>query len=200
MRDDVFEHDKKTYNDVLCGRSKHKAANRSTVIEDLVSYGKSLGDKHLKYFDELTKELVQQPDTDLLKPYERAVDLAQKNSEFEIEVRHIETHVKHHRKTFARLGRGESNSAEYNQLAHSFIDGLSGLQGMLSAKDPLLIAASFAYSLSAKFAFCVAFDALCDIKAAAAPEGSVCVARGFQELMAIPSVVPRLLGSKRMAL
>ncbi|OBZ68489.1 putative RNA-dependent RNA polymerase SHL2 [Grifola frondosa] len=91
----------------------------------------------------------------------------------------------------SKVGAASSQTAQYQDLARSFASGPADVPLFRRLNSLDAIMASHAYHRSSKFAFHVAFHAVCSIKARA--EGSGAFTRKFAEMMAIPSSAVRVL-------
>ncbi|KAH9923183.1 RNA dependent RNA polymerase-domain-containing protein [Epithele typhae] len=206
------------YNMVPIIRKKHL---KSFVLDDLHKAGKDMKDERLKMYEGIQQGHKggiggDRHDKELLAPYLRAEPhrlhpaLARDLDALEA---HIESHIKKWTTLSAKTGaakkegRGKggkggkeaaaSKSAEtrraYDELAREFAAGpdLPADSLLVAFGDVGGLRASWAYRKNAKFAWSVAFGALCAIKASTREPAAV--AGEFAELMAIPQSALRVL-------
>ena len=154
------------------------------------------------------------PDRHLLGPYQQIVEklsrmerlpqvhLSDLVREARKELQEVEKHVKNKKsewgKCFQKKNSGSTRNAMLNDLRRKFNLGPDAPHLSLLGEIPE-IRASFAYKLhgaeNPTFAFSVAFEVLCVIKARAL--GGTIVDRELSELMAIPKVAVRTLSALR---
>ncbi|KAI8980566.1 RNA dependent RNA polymerase-domain-containing protein [Trametes punicea] len=195
------------------------------ILDELLEAGKATRDVLLSRYDKL-KELAgfrddKADDADLLRPYRNA-SLLIENPIFSSDLALIQGHVASHIKRWQRLA-GESDSRtnstplrsrgrsarsarsgdqrkKWKDLAHSFASGpeIREDSPLLLVGDVAAIKASWAYAEKPKFAWTVAFQSLCRIKAMS--QGAVAMAGHFADSMSMSSSAVRVLEQGRLGM
>ncbi|OSX67200.1 hypothetical protein POSPLADRAFT_1127992 [Postia placenta MAD-698-R-SB12] len=234
VKDGVFKKDKQQYDKekpdcmtksstastVLNGPYKsrlRRQIRRRFVLETLLDAGRTLQSELLAKYDGMRADLAQQPDNDLLRPYQQASRLAttiatQGLRSLQSETTSILEHVHRGLQAWRSLSSKSPQSpakaspsksrvdakakAEkgkpYKDLAISFMRDLHNVPHFAEFPVRLdAILASCAYQENPKFAFSVAFRSLCKIKAEAS--GSAALSRTFAEVMTVPSAAVKVL-------
>ncbi|TBU58167.1 RNA dependent RNA polymerase-domain-containing protein [Dichomitus squalens] len=192
------------------------------ILDELFAAGRKMRDEQITRYDRLKSHASFSMDDDLLRPWKRVRpwlgDSSPVARDLEAIQRHVEKHIERWRAITANartpFKRGSSSAkdkatgsesgkgaqAQYNDLARSFATGpdISPDTLLASIASIAELKASCAYTLKPGFAWSVAFQALCHIKAGA--QGSVAVTADFAEVMSIPASTNRVLEQSRLAL
>ncbi|RPD82709.1 hypothetical protein L226DRAFT_35401 [Lentinus tigrinus ALCF2SS1-7] len=190
------------------------------VLDDLLAAGKQMRDEKLKQYDKLATFRYER-DPDLVAPYNRARPFMTHDT-FKDDLALIEQHVLEHitkyqatvgasfktPKTPSKRGRaagpagksGKSMRVLWDELVRSFAAGpdIPRDSPVVALGDLEQLKASWAYEKNMKFAWKVAFQALCRIKAST--RNPVALTSEFADMMSIPSTAGRVLEQSRLAL
>jgi hypothetical protein len=181
------------------------------ILDSLVTAGDDLRKRHLKAYDQFLKRLDERPDHDLTKPFKDARAVAERmkkdhyprfSSELEAVIAHVdEVRTRYQRhwatsdKTSSSRAKKGSNRKDLDaataDIARQFAEGPPDSNNFMTP-NLAAIKASYAYTLSMKFAFSMAYRDLCTIKAVASEH--VPTARTFAEVMSIAPTFLRVLG------
>ncbi|RDX50511.1 hypothetical protein OH76DRAFT_1348782 [Lentinus brumalis] len=190
------------------------------VLDDLLIAGEKMRDQKLKQYDELASIRWWDVDTDLTAPYDRVCSLMHHETfhdDLALVEEHIDIHIEKWRiiagesstapktpsrrgKAPARVGKsGKSVRALWDELSRSFAAGpeLAKDSPLVAIGDLELLKASWAYKKKAKFAWKVAFQALCRIKAST--RNPVALTGEFADMMSISNAAGRVLEQSRQA-
>ncbi|PIL31184.1 RNA-dependent RNA polymerase [Ganoderma sinense ZZ0214-1] len=188
------------------------------ILDYLFDAGRKMQDEHMKRYDGMKPRFFGS-DADLLRPWDRMKAWIGDTSPVGADLALIQAHVNEHirqwqvitgrmsssRSTPSARGKagarsGKSAQALYDELARSYAAGpeISSSSLLACSANIEQLKASCAYALKPKFAWYVAFQALCHIKAAA--EGSIAFKAEFADLMSIPASTNRVLEQSRLAL
>ncbi|KAI0701242.1 RNA dependent RNA polymerase-domain-containing protein [Cerioporus squamosus] len=190
------------------------------VLDELLQAGHEMRKEKLKKYDELTTFGYNEKDPDLVAPYNRVLSLMHHETfkdDLALIGEHIEKHIERWQtlsgessrapKTPSRRGKapatvgnsGKSLRALWDELAPSFAAGpeISKDSPLAAIGDLELLKASWAYAQKPKFAWRVAFQALCRIKAST--RNPVAVTGEFADMMSITSSAGRVLEQSRLA-
>ncbi|KAI0370069.1 hypothetical protein BV20DRAFT_1075995 [Pilatotrama ljubarskyi] len=195
------------------------------VLDELLVRGKRLRDDHLSRYEALRKSAASSEanDPDLLLPYHnvrRLVNDPLLKHDLALIRAHVDTHIKRWQsltsesqssaRTPSRSSRtsrrraGSSNATEkrnkWKELAQSFASGPNIAPDSILALvgDVDAIKASWAYSEKPNFAWRMAFQALCRIKATT--QGSVAMTGRFADSMSISASAVRVLEQSRLGM
>ncbi|EMD32601.1 hypothetical protein CERSUDRAFT_126709 [Gelatoporia subvermispora B] len=184
----------------------------SFILQQLFDEGKRLSDEKLAAFDKLApNRMHEMRDEDLLRVWDRMLQdcnhpfFGPGQRQFS---ERIQKFVKDHHlrwrdvcstsPTKASPSKEKSSAARnkaFQQVARQFgrspFDDDCHLSWL--GEQIELLKASCAYTISEKFAFCVAFRTLCEIKAAASVSGSIACTREFGQSLSIPRSLVKLL-------
>jgi hypothetical protein len=172
------------------------------ILDILMEVGTIQSELHLREYDKLEPR-PGRDDQDLLSPYKTAKSNAVLSLDagfkaFHNELDLIEQHVRAVRRKWQTVGSRSQKQSRvkkqgkdpYHELAEQFAAKVPGIIFTVNADK---VKASFAYSLGAKFGFCMAFKLLCAIKAEANVKGNVPLLQSFGDVMTIPSSALRAL-------
>ena len=172
------------------------------VLDTLVKAGEEEQERHLIEFDKLEVD-DSNCDWALLQPYEDAVHKASDVPILSSELKAIEDHVSRLYDPWKGVcgllreasvsGQGWRRSTRENQLSNlvkQFADEVPGICVLSNANE---IKASYAYKMSLKFGFSMAYRELCAIKARSEVQGPI--TRSLLETMKIPSSSLRALAA-----
>lgn len=217
QRKDQFQSDQDRA-DYDRGRTR---SDKTFILDALSHSGGNLCTDIFKRYDQLCgrRDEVQRlpPDSDLRQPYDIAkakcslesLDLETRRT-LSAELALIEAHVDHAYSKFKDAGGLQATeygtSAQTKEIkknknklmenvAAVFTEPVAGLDPLYALTANVdLVKASYAYHKSFKgtFAFAVAFQDLCHIKAGASPEGRAAVTRDVDEAKSIPSSYRKL--------
>ncbi|KAI0005558.1 RNA dependent RNA polymerase-domain-containing protein [Russula compacta] len=187
------------------------------VLDSLRNSSMALAGRFLTKYEQLSSQSgvsrFATADLDLLRPHQQIVEkLSQMESrrgvnsedfirEANRELRMIEDHVQGLSSRWPSIFRKKSRSVQTREkaaLRQSFVTG-PDVPNLSLLGDVPAIRASYAYKKcnpkSPSFAFAMAFEDLCNIKAR--ESGGTTLERGFVELMAIPKTAVRTLSALR---
>ncbi|KAI1786799.1 RNA dependent RNA polymerase-domain-containing protein [Ganoderma leucocontextum] len=187
------------------------------ILDYLFDAGRKMRDEQIKRYDGL-KPAFFGNDEDLLRPWKKIKPWLGDSSPVGADLALIQEHVDAHIKEWQAITRRtsikstpsakgkaggsarKSEQAEYDELARSYAAGPEIPSDTLLASSANIeqLKASYAYAKKPKFAWSVAFQTLCHIKAAA--QGSVAFTADFADLMSIPASTNRVLEQSRLAL
>ena len=188
------------------------------ILDYLVEAGEKMLADQIVHYDGLRPGFFRD-DADLLRPWEKMKRWIGDSTPVAADLARIEAHVDAHIKEFRAITARKSSSKStpsargkagartaksgqtgYDELARSYAAGpeISKDSLLASSADIELLKASCAYARKPGFAWSVAFQALCHIKAAA--QGSVAFTAEFADLMSIPASTNRVLEQSRLAL
>ncbi|KAI0829054.1 RNA dependent RNA polymerase-domain-containing protein [Trametes gibbosa] len=192
------------------------------ILDELLQEGERMRDFHLHRYDQFiqTTQYSARSDQELLRPYTTASalpDLSQVKSDLTRIRTHVEEHITKWQKTAraskstprtpSRRGKtrgGRSAPVEgrnkWRELKKSFATGPDIASDSLLATlgDLEALKASCAYALNPKFAWSVAFQALCRIKATS--QGSIALTGTFADSMSISSSAVRVFEQSRLGM
>ena len=185
------------------------------ILDHLFDAGRKIQDEEIKRYDGLKPRFFGD-DQDLRRPWEKMQlwvnDSSPVGPDLALIQKHIDSHIKEWQAIASRTSKKstpwakgkahatKSAQVQYDELARSYAagPGISPDSLLASAADIERLKASYAYTKKPKFAWSVAFQALCHIKADA--EGSVAFKAEFADLMSIPASTNRVLEQSRLAL
>ena len=188
------------------------------ILDYLVKAGEEMLGEQVRHYDGMRPGFFRS-DADLLRPWEKMKRWIGDSTPVAADLARIEAHVDAHIKEFRAITARKSSSKStpsargkagartaksgqtgYDELARSYAAGpeISKDSLLASSADIELLKASCAYARKPGFAWSVAFQALCHIKAAA--QGSVAFTAEFADLMSIPASTNRVLEQSRLAL
>ena len=191
------------------------------ILDDLLEAGAKMRDEKLKQYEQLATFHYNDKDLDLVRPYIKVLRFMNHET-FRVDLERIKDHIATHitkwqavsgessraPKTPSRRGKaavttgksGKSMRAMWDELTRSFAAGPE-----LPEDSPLVVfcdveelKASWAYTEKPKFAWKVAFQALCHIKAST--RNPVAMTGEFADMMSISSTAGRVLEQGRQAL
>ncbi|KAI0352282.1 hypothetical protein OH77DRAFT_1428830 [Trametes cingulata] len=195
------------------------------VLDVLLDEGKKLRDTHLADYEKVKKSpaFSETSDQDLLRPYHNVLRLMDHPSLMH-DLALIRTHVEDHIKRWQALTReskpnpqtpsrssrakrhtgGPSNMVDrrnrWKELAQSFASGpnIDPDSTLALVGDVDVIKASWAYAVKPNFAWRMAFQSLCRIKAIT--QGSVAMTGRFADSMSISASAVRVLEQSRLGM
>ncbi|KAI0673977.1 RNA dependent RNA polymerase-domain-containing protein [Trametes maxima] len=194
------------------------------ILDELMEAGKEMRDTHLARYDQLSPDkMLGNRDPDLRGPYEAALPLM-KNPLFQKDLAAIRAHVEKHIEMWQKLAReskpnsyhtpsrtpvrkrrggGPFTPAEqqrgWKDLTRSFADGpVFAVESPLALTDVEALKASWAYHEKPHFAWKVAFQALCRLKASS--QRPVAMAGQFADTMSISSTAVRVFERNRLGM
>ena len=197
-------------------RFKRDRALGEFIIDYLFDAGRKMQDEEIKRYDSLKPRFFGN-DQDLLRPWKKVQlwlnDSSPITPDLALIQKHVDDHIKEWQaitqrtsskstpwaKNKARVSKSAAQ-AQYDELARSYAAGPEiPVDSLLACTANVeRLKASCAYTAKPKFAWSVAFQALCHIKAEA--EGSVAFKAEFADLMSIPASTNRVLEQSRLAL
>jgi len=186
------------------------------VLEMLLKAGGDIQVELLAKYDKLGRGVDKNLDLDLLRPFDKANNLAIQTQArgfkgIATEIGQVQEHIKEHLNSWRSLCKTPKSPAKasssksrteaqpkpnkenaFKDLAVAFSRGPKDIPLLLDVPQSLAaIMASYAYRENPKFAFSVGFRSLCKVKADAV--GSVAFSRPFAEVMTVPSAAVRVL-------
>ena len=202
LRPGILDKDRKTYS-AWAPQPPH-SESFPDILKQLKVAGEKKGEELLEYHREAGSGIDEyfHPDKDLLAPYNAAGDHANKvfsdtkKKEFTDEMSLIRQHVNRAKKTFdmaTAASRKEKTSPKSKKkgfriqsdqddvtldAAREYADPI---ENIYLIRDVEAVKASYAYRVNSNFAFSVAFNQLCLIKACAAADGIAPSRRIFDE-------------------
>ena len=191
------------------------------ILDELFAAGRKMRDEQIVRYDSLRHQASFWIDDDLAQPWRRVKPWLGDSSPVARDLKAIQQHVNDHilkwqsitamartpsKHRSSTKGKAKVSApekpvrAQYEELARLFADGpdISSDSLLASFTDIKRLKASCAYVSKPTFAWSMAFQTLCHIKAAA--QGSVAVTADFAEVMSIPSSTNRILEQSRLAL
>ncbi|KAI0640255.1 RNA dependent RNA polymerase-domain-containing protein [Trametes polyzona] len=202
-----------------------RPANLGTFILDkLLEEGKRMRNEHLSLYDSFTRShgYQERPDQELLRLYNQTLLFAQNPAVKEhitLIREHVDKHIKRWReaassssttsRTPARTPRARRRTAaptavesrnKWKELAQSFATGpdLPSDSLLASLGDLDAVKASWAYAQHPRFAWSVAFQTLCRIKAM--NQSAVVMTGSFADAMSISSSAVRVFEQSRLGM
>ncbi len=195
---------------------KRNQALGEFILDYLFAAGQKMQDDEIKRYDGRKPRFFGN-DEDLLQPWKKMKqwigDSSPVGADLALIKAHVDAHIKEWRAITGRTSKQSTPSAkrkagvvhpsaqaQYDELARSYAAGPEIAPGSLLASSANIeqLKASCAYAAKPNFAWNVAFQTLCHIKAAA--QGSVAFTAEFADLMSIPASTNRVLEQSRLAL
>ncbi|PFH49062.1 hypothetical protein AMATHDRAFT_64002 [Amanita thiersii Skay4041] len=225
LKRNVFDKHRNKYNNSDDDHSR-PSKDDPFILRRLIAAGQDQGDQLLREYDHSEEKYPNHPDNDLLAPLRQARDKAaifqkeRKDSIFVDELTAIQRRVdnvkaewfkccknlrKEEQEPVASKRRSKKvrytrNTNQDDPMLHVSRLYAEDIPGVVFTPNLEEIKASYAFQLSRRFAFAMAFQTLCNIKARACADGFASSTRMFDELKSIgPAGLKALEASREEA-
>ena len=198
LKPGVFDKDRVKFGNPV---PNFEESSKPFILHALLRAGKNEGEKLLQEYDEIGQG-VDRPDKDLKAPYNNCADFVNKAYEngfpiFSEQLGLVRKHVEKAQEAYKKAcGKSKERSPQKKpkrrqdqkdpmvNASRMFAEEVEKVNLIPNIKE---VKASYAYHLAPKFAFAMAFQDLCLIKARASPSGIAPSTRSFDEAKTVSS-------------